>query len=168
MDQANGATQDELQQAINSITNGGGAAAGADPVADITNKIAGQQAVTLPPAPAPTVPTVPAMPAMPSPVPGIPVEPMRAMYGDPDLDKVKTMALSDLRPILEKVDIAPDKKFMIYRDIINLTEDKACIEPAYNSARLIEDEKARGEALVFIVECIDKLGIQMTIGSDQQ
>ena len=30
MDQANGATQDELQAAINSITNGGGAAAGAE------------------------------------------------------------------------------------------------------------------------------------------
>lgn len=165
MDQANGATQDELQQAINSITNGGGAAAGADPVADIANKVAEQQAATLPPAPAPSVP---AAPAMPSTVDGIPVEPMKAMYGDPDLDKVKSMALSDLRPILEKVDISPDKKFMIYKDIIDLTEDKACIEPAYNAARLIEDEKAKGEALVYIVECIDKLGIQMTIGTDQQ
>ena len=57
---------------------------------------------------------------------------------------------------------------MIYKDIIDLTEDKACIEPAYNAARLIEDEKAKGEALVYIVECIDKLGIQMTIGTDQQ
>ena len=57
---------------------------------------------------------------------------------------------------------------MIYRDIIDLTEDKACIELAYNAARLIEDEKTKGEALVFIVECIDKLGIQMTIGGDQQ
>ena len=80
-------------------------------------------------------------------------------YGDPDLDKVKSMALSDLRPILDKVDIAPEKKFMIYKDIIELTEDKACIEPAYNAARMIVDEKTKGEALVFIVECIDKLGI---------
>ena len=119
----------------------------------------------MPPAPAPPVP---AAPAMPSSVDGIPVEPMKAMYGDPDLDKVKSMALSDLRPILEKVDISPDKKFMIYKDIIDLTEDKACIEPAYNAARLIEDEKTKGEALVYIVECIDKLGIQMSIGTDQQ
>ena len=78
------------------------------------------------------------------------------------------MALSDLRPILEKVDIAPDKKFMIYREIIELTEDKACIEPAYNAARLIEDDKVKGEALVFIVECIDKLGIQVAIETEDK
>ena len=118
----------------------------------------------LPPAPAPAVP---AAPAMPSQIDGIPVEPQKAMYGDPDLDKVKSMALSDLRPLLEKVDIPADKKFMIYKDIIMLTEDKACIEPAYNAARQILDEKAKGEALVYIVECIDKLGIQMSIGGDQ-
>ena len=164
MDQANGATQDELQAAINSITNGG-AAAGADPVAEIANKVAGETAANpLPPAPAPAVP---AAPAMPSQIDGIPVEPQKAMYGDPDLDKVKSMALSDLRPLLEKVDIPADKKFMIYKDIIMLTEDKACIEPAYNAARQILDEKAKGEALVYIVECIDKLGIQMSIGGDQ-
>ena len=104
---------------------------------------------------------------MPSQIDGIPVEPQKAMYGDPDLDKVKSMALSDLRPLLEKVDIPADKKFMIYKDIIMLTEDKACIEPAYNAARQILDEKAKGEALVYIVECIDKLGIQMSIGGDQ-
>ena len=165
MDQANGATPDELQEAINSITNGGGAAAGADSVADIANKVAEETAAA--PVEAPTVATAPA-PAAPTAVDGIPVEPTRAMYGDPDLDKVKSMALSDLRPILEKVDIAPDKKFTIYKDIIDMTEDKACIEPAYNAARLITDEKAKGEALVYIVECIDKLGVQMTIGTDQQ
>ena len=165
MDQTNGATQDELQQAINNITNSS-AATGADPVAEVTNKLAGQQTTT-PAAPAmPTPPAMPAQPAAPS-IDNIPIEQTKAMYGDPDLDKIKNLALSDLRPILEKVDIAPDKKFLIYRDIIDLTEDKACIELAYNSARLIEDEKAKGEALVFIVECIDKLGIQMTIGGDQ-
>lgn len=144
MDQANGATQDELQQAINSITNPG-VATSTDAVAQVEQNVAAAQAA----------PAAPAMPA-------IEIEPAKAMYGDPDLDKVKSMALSDLRPLLEKVDIAPDKKFMIYKDIIELTEDKACIEPAYNCAKLIEDEKARGEALVYIVECIDKLGIAMT------
>ena len=165
MDQTNGATQDELQKAINNITNSS-AAAGSDPVAEVTNKLASAGSTS--PA-APAMPTPPAMPTV-STVPAAesaPVEQTKAMYGDPDLDKVKNLALSDLRPILEKVDIAPDKKFLIYRDIIDLTEDKACIELAYNAARLIEDEKARGEALVFIVECIDKLGIQMTIGGDQ-
>ncbi len=161
MDQTNGATQDELQQAINNITNSS-AATGVDPVAEVTNKLSSATPA------APAMPTPPAIPAAPAATDTIPVEQTKAMYGDPDLDKIKNLALSDLRPILEKVDIAPDKKFLIYRDIIDLTEDKACIELAYNAARLIEDEKTKGEALVFIVECIDKLGIQMTIGGDQQ
>jgi hypothetical protein len=153
MDQGNTATPDELQQAINSITNGGAQAGGAS---DVVSQIESQIAPAPAPAPAEAAPAAPA----------ITIQPTKAQYGDPDLDKVKSMALSDLRPILEKVDIAPEKKFMIYKDIIDLTEDKACIEPAYNSARLIADEKAKGEALVFIVECIDKLGIQMTIGGE--
>lgn len=157
MEQGNTATPDELQQAINSITNGGGATSGgaSDVVSQVENSVA---AATAPEA----------APAAPAPAPITPIEPMKAQYGDPDLDKVKTMALSDLRPILEKVDIPADKKFMIYKDILELTEDKACIEPAYNAARQIIDEKTKGEALVFIVECIDKLGIQMAVNNEQQ
>lgn len=157
MEQGNTATPDELQQAINSITNGGAPAGGAtDVVSQIENQVAGGAAA----------PEAAAAPA--AATPAAPIEPMKAQYGDPDLDKVKSMALSDLRPILDKVDIAPEKKFMIYKDILELTEDKACIEPAYNAARMIADEKAKGEALVFVVECIDKLGIQMAIGGEEE
>ena len=156
MEQGNTATPDELQQAINSITNGGAPAGGAtDVVSQIENQVAGGVAAAPEAAPAPVAPVAP-------------IEPMKAQYGDPDLDKVKSMALSDLRPILDKVDIAPEKKFMIYKDILELTEDKACIEPAYNAARMIIDEKAKGEALVFVVECIDKLGIEMAIGGEEE
>ena len=123
--------QDELQAAINSITNQGGAAGGTnDVVSQVTNKVADGLG-------APAAPAVPETPAMPPAVGGASMEPERAMYGDPDLDRVKSMALSDLRPILEKIDIAPEKKFMIYKDIIELTDDKACIEPAYNAAKQI-------------------------------
>ncbi len=137
MDQNNTATPDELQQAINSITNP--AAAPAAPI-DLGTP------------PAPEVPATPAMPNM---------SEGKAVYGDPDLDRVKTMALSDLRPIIESVDIEPAKKFKIYKEIIELTEDKACIEPAYNAAKNIDDQKVKAEALLFVVEAIDKLGIPM-------
>ena len=40
MDQNNTATPDELQQAINSITNPGGDASAADPVAAVTESVA--------------------------------------------------------------------------------------------------------------------------------
>ena len=164
MDQTN-ATPDELQQAINSITNPGAAAAdavvtpdlGVPPTPEVPGVAEAPFAVDEPAA----VATDDAVAAAVAEATGMP-EPAKAAYGDPDLNKVKTMALSDLRPILESVDLPTEKKFKIYKDIIELTEDKACIEPAYNCAKLIEDEKARGEALVYIVECIDKLGIAMS------
>ena len=140
MDQNNTATPDELQQAINSITNPGGDSAAADPVAAATEAA---------PVEAPVAPAAPVMPAG------------KAVYGDPDLDRVKSMALSDLRPIIESVDIEPAKKFKIYKEIIDMTEDKACIEPAYNAAKGIEDQKEKAEALLFVVDTIDKLGIPM-------
>ena len=150
MDQNNSATPDELQQAINSITNPGGAPEG-DAVAAVENNIAGNDApVDLGTPPAPEVPGLGATPAAPA---------GKAVYGDPDLDRVKSMALSDLRPIIENVDIEPEKKFKIYKEIIDLTEDKACIEPAYNAAKGIQDQKAKAEALLFVVDTIDKLGI---------
>ena len=152
MDQANGATQDELQQAINSITNPGGDSAAADPVAAVTESVA---AAAEAPVEAPAAPAAPVMPEG------------KAVYGDPDLDRVKSMALSDLRPIIESVDIEPAKKFKIYKEIIDMTEDKACIEPAYNAAKGIEDQKEKAEALLFVVDTIDKLGIPMQDANGQ-
>lgn len=158
MDQNNTATPDELQQAINSITNAGAPAA--DPVAAVENSVASATDST-PDLGTPPAPEVPAMPAMPAAPAG------KAVYGDPDLDRVKTMALSDLRPIIENVDIEPAKKFKIYKEIIELTEDKACIEPAYNAAKGIEDQKEKAEALLFVVETIDKLGIPVADANGQ-
>lgn len=151
--EANSASQDELQKAINSITSASGATGAvgeAAAVSQITDKLAAAPVV------APHL--APIEPAMTQPVQ---MPEAKAMYGDPDLDRVKTSALTDLRPILETVDIPAEKKFMIYKDIIEITEDKACIEPAYNAAKNIVEDKARAEALLYIVETIDKLGIQM-------
>lgn len=160
MDQTN-ATPDELQQAINSITNPGAAAADTATVPDLGIPAAPSVAdvpAAAEVAPAEAVSTEDAVAAAVAEATGMP-EPAKAAYGDPDLNKVKTMALSDLRPILENVDLPTEKKFKIYKDIIELTEDKACIEPAYNAAKLIADEKEKAEALLYVVEAIDKLGI---------
>ena len=171
MDQANGATQDELQAAINSITGGGGQTGAVDMSQMMDNSAAGA-------APAMGVPEVSAadlaaaMPPVSAPVAANTVSPetksvmeeaIKAAYGDPDLARVKASALSDLRPILETVDIPVEKKFMIYKEIIDLTDDKACIELAYNAAKQIEDDKARAEALLYIVDVIDRLGIAMKV-----
>ena len=180
MDQANGATQDELQAAINSITGGGGQTGAVDmsqmgietpgaaaPAMAVPEVSAADLAAAMPPVAAPAATPVPGNAISPE-TKNVMEEAIKAAYGDPDLARVKASALTDLRPILETVEIPVEKKFMIYKDIIDLTEDKACIEPAYNAASKITDEKAKGEALVFIVAYIDKLGIQMVIGAEEE
>ncbi|MDR3298123.1 MAG: hypothetical protein LBT19_02010 [Candidatus Nomurabacteria bacterium] len=77
---------------------------------------------------------------------------------DSDLGKVKSMALSDLLPVLNEVDMPAESKFKIYKDIIEVTNDKASIEPAYTAAKAISSDKERAEALLYIIETIDKLG----------
>ena len=186
----NDVAQDELQQAINNITNASNTSASesADAVAQIESKLSGKDngkkeaepkkdskpaEVKLPepeapkpaalgPIPAPKAPEPPAIPDfMKNATQPLGIAPLQAAYGDPDLGRVKTNALTDLRPIIEKIDLPAGKKFMVYKEIIEATGDKACIEPAYNAASKIEDEKERAEALLFIVESINKLGVQM-------
>ena len=188
----NNAAQDELQQAINSITSASNAGANdsSDAVAQIESRLSGvsknnkavqpeqikkedekvvnEQVAALsnaapftPPIPAPVAPEPPAMPAFSNGIVApIGSAPKQAVYGDPDLERVKSSALSDLRPIIEKIDIQAEKKFEVYREIIEAQNDKACIEPAYNAAKSIANEKERAEALLFVVEAINHLGIQ--------
>lgn len=153
--------QDELQAAIDNITNASTAVAGStssDVVSQIENKVAdaGAEIVSAQSAEPAEDKAIKEAEAS-----KIEMTPQKAMYGDPDLDRVKINALNEIRPILETVDILPEKKFTIYKDIIELTDDKACIEPAYNAARQIADEKERAEALLYIIEIIDDLGVKM-------
>lgn len=153
--------QDELQAAIDNITNASAAVAGStsnDVVSQIENKVAdaGPEIVSAQSAEPTEDKAIKEAEAS-----KIEMTPQKAMYGDPDLDRVKINALNEIRPILETVDILPEKKFTIYKDIIELTDDKACIEPAYNAARQITDEKERAEALLYIIEIIDDLGVKM-------
>ena len=153
--------QDELQAAIDNITNASAAVADStsnDVVSQIENKVAdaGPEIVSAQSAEPAGDKAIKEAEAS-----KIEMTPQKAMYGDPDLDRVKINALNESRPILETVDILPEKKFTIYKDIIELTDDKACIEPAYNAARQIADEKERAEALLYIIEIIDDLGVKM-------
>ena len=153
--------QDELQAAIDNITNASAAVADStsnDVVSQIENKVAdaGPEIVSAQSAEPAEDKAIKEAEAS-----KIEMTPQKAMYGDPDLDRVKINALNEIRPILETVDILPEKKFTIYKDIIELTDDKACIEPAYNEARQIADEKERAEALLYIIEIIDDLGVKM-------
>ncbi|MCL1839668.1 hypothetical protein FWF89_01550 [Candidatus Saccharibacteria bacterium] len=143
------ADDNELQKAINNITSATGAGTELDAVSAVADKVAANSAE-----PAEEAVEEPAAPVE----SGIAQQP-KAAYGDPDLGVVKTKALTDLRPLVDKVDMSPEARFKIYREIIAATHDKAAIEPAYEAAIQIAVEKDKAEALLFIVETIDSLGI---------
>lgn len=150
MQPTTGVDENELQKAINNITSAGGAANEQAAVQAVGDKVAAENPMQggEVAAPAPEAPVVSSI-----------AEDPKAAYGDPDLGAVKASALADLRPIIDKVDLSPEAKFKIYREIILSTNDKAAIEPAYNAARNIAIEKDKAEALLFVVETIDNLGI---------
>ena len=71
--------------------------------------------------------------------------------------EVKKAALRDLVPLLDKVNVSGVQKFNLYRDIFNELKDYTVLESAYNAAREIPDETERAEALLYLVESIDKM-----------
>jgi hypothetical protein len=100
----------------------------------------------LTPAPAPSIPT----PMAPVPVQDAPVQSLNT-------SEIKKAALRDLIPLLNKINMEPIQKFNIYRDIFEDLKDYTVLDPAYHTAREIVDETKRAEALLYLVESIDKM-----------
>lgn len=71
--------------------------------------------------------------------------------------EVKKAALRDLFPLIGKININKSQKFNIYKDIFEELKDYTVLEPAYQAARELEDETERAEALLYLVEAIDKM-----------
>lgn len=118
---------------------------------------------------APAMPEVPAVPAPAPEAPEAPVEEEKAPIvpeapGIPFLDteslgkdQVKEAALRSLAPIADKLDISPSRKFEIYKNVIDNYQDTSVLESAYHAASEIEDERERGDALLYLVDSIDKM-----------
>jgi hypothetical protein len=73
------------------------------------------------------------------------------------LDTIKQDALTELRPLIDKLDVSPEEKFDTYLLLLRSTDDKALIGPAHEAARLITDEARRAQALLDIIKEIDYL-----------
>ena len=105
----------------------------------------------LSPAPAPAVPDIPA----PAPVVNQPApEPVPQSL---NTSEVKKAALRDLVPLLDRINMDYSEKFKIYKDIFNDLKDYTILEPAYRAAREIPNEVERAEALLYLVQSIDKM-----------
>ena len=72
-----------------------------------------------------------------------------------DLDGIKSHALEDLRPLVDKLTVTNEEKFDIYLLLLRSSDDDTLIEPAYNAARAIEDETKRANALLDVITEID-------------
>jgi hypothetical protein len=77
-----------------------------------------------------------------------------------DLDAVKQDAITELRPLVDKLTLAPEEKFDTYLLLIRSTDDKSLIAPAHEAAKAITDETRRAQALLDIIKEIDFLSGQ--------
>lgn len=127
-------------------------AVAATPVADVT--------------PVPEPETAPAIEEPPVPVAPEPIETTPAPAVTPatmatpvngDLESIKKDALSELRPLVDKLDVSPEEKFDTYLLLLRSTDDQALIAPAHEAARNIADETRRAQALLDIIKEIDYL-----------
>jgi hypothetical protein len=74
-----------------------------------------------------------------------------------DLTGIKKDAITELRPLVDKLDLNPEEKFDIYLMILRSTDDTTLIAPAHAAARNIADEARRAQALLDIIKEIDYL-----------
>jgi len=99
--------------------------------------------------PAPAVVAEPVAPVV-MPLPTAPVQ-------EDNLADIKQDALTELRPLVDKLDLAPDEKFDTYLLLLRSTDDKTLIAPAHAAAQAIVDETRRAQALLDIIKEIDYL-----------
>ena len=76
---------------------------------------------------------------------------------DSNVRQIRESALRDLIPLLDKLKMTPSQRFGICRDIFEDLHDYKILEPAYKAAKEIEDEGERAEALLYLVESVDKM-----------
>lgn len=105
----------------------------------------------------PTLPVEPEAPAPAEPVLPQPVAPVPVAQPGTDLEGIKRDALSELKPLVDKLTLSPEEMFDTYLLLIRSTDDKTLIGPAHNAAQKITDETRRAQALLEIVKEIDYL-----------
>lgn len=108
----------------------------------------------------PVVPVTPVSQPIVQPEPVQPAQPVispAVTPSDRSLSGVKEDAISELRPLIDKLDVAPEEKFDTYLLLIRSTDDQNLIAPAHEVAKSIPDEARRAQALLDIIKEIDFL-----------
>ncbi|QQS21765.1 hypothetical protein IPM09_04585 [Candidatus Saccharibacteria bacterium] len=100
-----------------------------------------------------TLPAEPQLPPVSAPLPA----PSLPTVGGDDLGSVKSDAINELRPLVDKLNLAPEEKFDTYLLLIRSTDDKSLVAPAHEAAKQITDEARKAQALLDIIKEIDFL-----------
>lgn len=82
-----------------------------------------------------------------------PQQPMQPLT--PNLDSIKLEALSELRPLVDKLNLPADEKFDTLLLMIRSTDDVSLIPLASAVARQINDDTRRAKALLDVIKEID-------------
>lgn len=72
-----------------------------------------------------------------------------------DLESIKKDALTELRPLVDKLNLSPEDKFDTLLLIIRSTDDRSLVPQAHEAAKSIEDDTRRAEALLDVIKEID-------------
>lgn len=114
------------------------------------------------PAPAPETPAAPAEAPAPAEEPAPVAEPaaepeispeskLPPVSPDTNVESVKTDMMRDLFPLMDKVEMTPERKWEIYKQMIEETHDNSMVGAAYEAVKGISDEKERAEALLYLI-----------------
>ena len=76
---------------------------------------------------------------------------------DDELMTVKQAALEPLSPLVDHLDLPPDQKFDTYMEILRASDDKSLVQPAFEEAQKIDDEDKKAQALLDVVNEVNKL-----------
>ena len=103
--------------------------------------------------PVPDVPPVPGVPEITLPSPA--ADPAASTSMPPELESLKKEALSELRPLVDKLALPSEEKFDTLLLIIRSTDDQSLLSEAHEAAKAIEDESKRAAALLDVIKEID-------------
>lgn len=136
----------ELAKVLAGVNADANEAEAAPTVANMQPPVAPMEPPVVAPTPDPIMPAAPAPIASPVAIP---------VAGE--LDGVKQAAITELRPLVDKLTLPPEEKFDTYLLLIRSTDDKSLIGPAHEAAKMISDETRRAQALLDVIKEIDFL-----------
>ncbi|MDO4271368.1 MAG: hypothetical protein Q4C83_00050 [Candidatus Saccharibacteria bacterium] len=74
-----------------------------------------------------------------------------------NLEDIKRQALSELRPLVNKLDLEPQEKFNTIMLVVDNTRDSSLLAEAHKAAITIADDTARAQALLTVIKKIDEI-----------